>query len=590
MVINSSPQNQRNIQWWARARFGMFVHFGLYAQLGRGEWVRFLDQIPRDEYMALMPEFNPSRFDADEWVGIAKAAGARYITITAKHHDGFCLFDSGLTDFKITNTPFKRDLIGELIAACQRNDMRIVLYYSQPDWHHPSFVNRPGCFKEWPEEPPGSDPDWPEYQDFLEGQVRELCTNYGRIDGIWWDGTHRSEADWRGQRLYEMIKSYHPHAVVNDRARYGDFFTPERQIPALPVGVPCECCDSVTQKGWGFRSGSPLYSLPRLLNDFLKVTALGANYLLNVGPLPDGTIAEDQQQRLREIGRWLETNGESIYATDGCVFAEPLPHVKATRRNRTVYLHLLQWPASDWLDVPCLNAVPSSVRMLGQPHELYARKGEEGPEYAVDGQGVPPGRSRGDGHIQVGPLPAVPPTSLPHTLALEFDDTPDIRLYQRPERVLQTIDLDEAAPTELGVENARLEGYAVKGQELKVRDVPLPDGQRVPLTAGGQWALTQTVTWQVRCREAGSYRVAVRTRIAAGSEGTRLAVTVAGLSVTARTEPNAGEPDGLHTTLLGTLALPAGEHDLVLQPTQLLHGHTLGGALRSVLLTPVQPH
>jgi alpha-L-fucosidase len=583
MHINSDPQNLENIRWWTEAKFGMFVHFGLYAVLGRGEWVRFLDQIPRDEYMGLMSQFNPSRFDADEWIDIAQSAGAKYITLTTKHHDGFCLFDSGLTDFKITNTPFGRDLVGELVEACHRRDMRIVLYYSQPDWHHPNFVNRPGAFKEWLEEPPGAEPDWPKYQDFLEGQVRELCTKYGRVDGFWWDGTHRSEAAWRGRRLYEMIKSYHPHAVVNDRARYGDFFTPERQIPALPVGVPCECCDSTTVKGWGYRKGSPLYSVPRLLNDFLSVTSLGANYLLNVGPLPDGTIPLGQQERLRDMGDWLKTNGEAIYASDGCVFAKPIPNVKATRKNRTVYLHLLRWPDSDWLELPGVKSLPRAVRLLGQDCALQARKGEEGQEFKVNGQGMPPGKSRGNGNIEVGPLPAIPPTSLPHTLALEFAEEPELLLHQRPEPVLDVVDVSPDGDTELGVELARLDGHAVKGQELKVSQVNVDGGESLPMINSPQWALNQTVTWRIRVAQAGAYRVAIRTRIGQRTAGSRIGVHIAGQSVSAQTEASA---EGLGTTVLGTVELPAGDHDVVLRAEELHHGHTLGGALRSVLLSP----
>ena len=587
MFINRDPQNLEAIRWWTDARFGVFVHFGLYAVLERGEWVRFLDQIPREEYMGLMARFNPSRFDADEWVAIAQSAGARYITLTVKHHDGFCLFDSALTDFKITNTPFGRDLVGELVAACHRQDMRIVLYYSQPDWHHPNFVNRPGAFKEWPEEPKGAEPDWPKYQDYLEGQVRELCTNYGRIDGIWWDGTHRSEADWRGRRLYEMIKSYHPHAVVNDRARHGDFFTPERRIPALPVGVPCECCDSTTAKGWGYRAGSPLYSVPRLLRDFVSVASLGANYLLNVGPLPDGTIAPGQQERLRGIGTWLATNGEAVYGTDGCVFAEPLPDVKATRRGDTLYLHLLRWPEQDWLDLPFLDSLPASVRLLGQSCRLEARRGESGPEYKVNGQGVPPGRPRGDGHVQVGPLPAVPPSGLPHILALEFAAPPALRLHRRVEVELPTVEMAPDGSTELGVEVACLDGHAVKGEELKVSPLPVAADVSLPAIRSGQWALNQTVTWKVRCLRPGRYAIAMRTRIGKGSEGSRLAVRVAGQTVVGTTEANGDDVPGLRTTVLGQVDLPAGEHAVVLQPEELHHGHTLGGALRSLVLTPV---
>jgi alpha-L-fucosidase len=202
--INTDPANTEHIKWWTEARFGMFVHFGLYALLQRGEWVMYHEKVPRAEYEKLLHRFNPAASDANAWVGLARDAGATYITVTAKHHDGFCLFDSALTEFKITNTPFGRDLIGELVQACHRDGMRIVFYYSQPDWHHPSFVNRKGAFKEWQDPRPEDAPDWPAYQKYLEGQVRELCTNYGRIDGIWWDGSHRSEDRRPGTRRAEQ--------------------------------------------------------------------------------------------------------------------------------------------------------------------------------------------------------------------------------------------------------------------------------------------------------------------------------------------------------------------------------------------------
>ena len=225
-IVRKESAVDPQLRWFGQARFGMFVHFGVYAPLGKGEWAMYHEDIRREAYEPLMAEFCPHRFDADEWVDVAEGAGARYITVTAKHHDGFCLFDSALTDWKITNTPFGRDLIGELVAACQRRGMRIVLYYSQPDWHHPNYVHLPGAFKDLWYARADDAPDWRRYQAYLRGQVLELVTQYGPIDGLWFDGSHKSEQAWQGKQLYALIKQHQPGAVVNDRARYGDFFTP----------------------------------------------------------------------------------------------------------------------------------------------------------------------------------------------------------------------------------------------------------------------------------------------------------------------------------------------------------------------------
>lgn len=567
MKINADPGNRENIRWWSEARFGMFVHFGLYALLQRGEWVMYREGIPLADYRRLMERFNPSLFDADAWVELARAAGARYIALTAKHHDGFCLFDSALTDFKITNTPFGRDLVGELVAACHRQDMRIVLYYSQPDWQHPNFVNRPGAFKEWQCERSGNQPDWARYQDYLEGQVRELCTKYGRIDGIWWDGSHRSEADWRGRRLYELIKSHHPHAVVNDRARYGDFFTPERSIPDLPVDAPCECCQSIHTKSWGFKAGGPYWSVPALVGSLVRTASLGANFLLNVGPRPDGTISEPEQERMRLIGDWLREHGPGIYGTAGCPLDPEPPGAKATRQDKSVFLHLLEWPESDWIEVPAIGSDPARARLLGQDGELRAE--------------------RVDGVLRIGPLPAQPPAAGIQTLALDFAAAPTLSLRAKPVMVAPVIAIDGDEAIELGVESAAFAGYGVKASELKMSHWRGPDGVPVPVVANFL-AEDQSLAWTVHCRQTGTYRVEVLTRIAAPYGGSVLAVEAAGQTLVGSVGPLVGD-ESFTRTELGTVTLPAGEHPIRLQPRSLALGYTLGGSLRGLRLEPVRP-
>ncbi|MBT3379157.1 MAG: hypothetical protein HN742_13410 [Lentisphaerae bacterium] len=565
MKINADPTNLENIRWWTEARFGMFVHFGLYALLQRGEWVMYREEISREEYGELLHQFNPSRFDADEWVGLAEDAGARYITITAKHHDGFCLFDSALTDFNITNTPFKRDLIGELVDACRRQDMRIAFYYSQPDWRHVNFVNRPGAFKEWPCARPEDRPNWPKYQAFLEGQVRELCTNYGRIDGIWWDGSHRSEADWRGKHLYDMIKQYQPHAVVNDRARYGDFFTPERSIPELPVGAPCECCQAINTKSWGYKAGGPYWSAPALIQSLVKTASLGANFLLNVGPKPDGTISQPEAERMRMIGTWLKTHGKAIRGTEGCPLPKGAANIRATRTDNTLYLHLLEWPDTDWLPISSVTAPPERARLLGHETDLQTEWTDTG--------------------LVIGPLPPAPLSGGVQTVALDFAGKPPIVQRMHVEAPLPTQDIRQERATELGVLTATRDGYGVKAGELKVTNMKGEDGADIPVIANF-FSEEQSLTWQVQTSKPATFRLSVVTRISEPLGGSVLALDICEQTLENAVEATT-EGEAFRMTAFGTVALPAGVHSLVLQPRALALGYTLGGALRSVVIEPI---
>lgn len=274
------------LRWFYKARFGMFVHYGISSLLGRGEWVMYWENIPRREYEKLAADFNPIKFSAADWVGLAVDAGARYMTVTAKHHDGFCLFDSKLTDFTSTNTPFGRDIIGELADECGRRSLPLILYYSQPDWHHPNFVHNSGAFKDLDAPPESDEPDWEKYLEFYIGQVEELMKQYEPA-GIWFDGSHKTEEEWRGREVYELIKRYDPNAIVNDRGRYGDMFTPERSLPEDLTGYLFEACQSISKQAWGYREDSDNFTVPELVGSLQKMAGAGGNYLLNVGPRPD---------------------------------------------------------------------------------------------------------------------------------------------------------------------------------------------------------------------------------------------------------------------------------------------------------------
>ena len=559
-IVSKRSKSDPELAWFDAARFGMFVHFGAYAMLGRGEWVMLREDIPKSTYEPMARRFNPANFKADDWVDLAVAAGARYITITAKHHDGFCLFDSQLTDYKITNTPFGRDLIGELVSACQRRRMRIVLYYSQPDWHHPNNVHRPGAFKDLQRQPPDQQPDWPAFQRYVEGQVEELVTRYGRIDGIWFDGTHRSEKDWRGRRLYQLIKRHQPHAVVNDRARCGDFFTPERSLPDDLTGYLLEACESISPKTWGFSHDTPLYSAPHLIRSLLRMTAAGGNYLLNIGPQADGTMPADWAARLLAIGDWLRRHGEAVYGTQAGALDTGSPEILATRKDNQAYLHLIAWPATDRLLIPGIRTLPTRARLLGSRAKLAVRLGRAGLEIAA--------------------LPLHPPDPSVSVLHLTFDGLPRCRAKPRAKDRGQVVRLEPGAPARLPAAASQLRGRMVKGATLRRRS--LADGESA-ITAWG--APEQTVAWQLESARERTCRVSLELGCPEVYAGSTFRLKLGSQTLNG-VVPGGDLWSDFKTIELGRITVPSGKSKLVLQPLELAYGH-LFADVKAAVLTPV---
>lgn len=568
-IVRRQSQNDPALQWFPESRFGMFIHFGLYALLGRGEWVMYNDNIPRDEYEKLARRFNPRKFNAEEWVELAESAGARYITVTAKHHDGFCLFDSQLTDFKITNTPFRRDLIGELIAACQRRKMRIILYYSQPDWHHPNFVHRKGAFKDLDNPPATDQPDWSKYLQYLEGQIRELVTNYGRIDGIWFDGSHKSEQDWRGRHLYHLIKKHQPHAVVNDRARYGDFFTPERSLPDDLTDYLFEACESISPEEWGYKGNSSQFSVPHLIRSLVRMTAAGGNYLLNVGPKPDGTIQVEQAERMRVIGDWLRINGKAIYGTQTCSVVTDTQDILVTHRGHDIYLHLLQWPTTDRLVVPGVRALPSSAHYLAAKSKLNARLTSGG--------------------LRLEGLPASPADANVVVIHLRFPREPRLLLQKKAAPQPTVISLAHKRPTVLSVADAEIAGRGVKGIRLRVQAVDTNtthQASRVGACINNWMTPDQSCVWRVESSRRRRYRVRVELRCAPLYAGSTFRIAGPIDAVEGVVPPTPRDGQDFQWLDLGILTLPAGQSKLALAPTYMPYGYIFAG-VSAVCLTPV---
>jgi alpha-L-fucosidase len=401
-VEESSARYEARMRWWSEARFGLFIHWGLYSvpagewngETNHAEWIRTTARIPLKEYEKLVGEFNPARFNADEWVRMAKEAGMHYITITTKHHDGFCLFDSKLTEFDIAATPFRRDVIRELAVACRKEGMKLCFYHSIMDWHHPDYLPR----REWEHDRPSDGAEFERFVAYLKGELRELLTGYGDVGVLWFDGNW--EGTWsneRGRDLYRYVRALQPSIIVNNRVgqppssesgvgfreigAVGDFGTPEQEVPATGMpGVHWETCMTMNDH-WGFNKHDNQWKPTReLIRTLVDVASKGGNFLLNVGPTPEGLFPAPSVDRLRGIGRWMRTNGEAIYATAASPFKH-LPWGRCTQKliggNARLYLHVFDWPSDGRLVVPGLTNDPVRAELLADRSALRTERRED---------------------------------------------------------------------------------------------------------------------------------------------------------------------------------------------------------------------
>ena len=347
--------HERTLQRWEEMRFGMFVHWGPVAQAGTEiGWSRG-KQVRREEYDALYRTFDPTEFDAREWARIAREAGMKYLVLTAKHHDGFCLWDSALTDYDVMNSPFGRDVIAELAEACAAEGIELGLYYSILDWYQPDYNTAgsqggPGYALAM-----GDEADLDRYQEYLHGQLRELSERYGPLLTVWFDGEW--EEPWtleRGVRLFQFCRELDPAMLVNNRVgrdrqgmagttaqdadNPGDYDTPEQRVGAFQADRPWETCMTICRQ-WAWKPNDQLKSFDECIRTLVRTAGGDGNLLFNVGPMPDGRIEPRQVERLREMGTWLREHGESIYDTRGGPFLPDTWGV-STHRGRTVYVHV----------------------------------------------------------------------------------------------------------------------------------------------------------------------------------------------------------------------------------------------------------
>jgi len=421
----------QRMEWWRDAKFGMFIHWGLYAvpagewggKTGYGEWILNSARIPVSQYEEFKTHFNPTKFDPDAWVKMAVDAGFKYIIITTKHHDGFCLFDSKLTDWSVASTPFKRDIIKELAEACKRHGIRLGFYYSIIDWHHPDYLPR----RSW-EDRPSDGANFNDYITYMKGHLKELLTQYGPISVLWYDGSW--EHTWThelGLDLYNYTRSLQPQIIVNNRVDKGgaatqmtsaglfagDYETPEQLVPPMGLpGVDWESCLTMNDH-WGYnRADQNWKSSKELIRTLIDIASKGGNLLLNVGPMATGEIPQPSVERLAEIGRWMKVNGDSIYGTRTTPFPS-LDFGRCTQRKISdsvtkLYFHVFDWPKDGTLMIPGLyNKVRKAYLLSDTTKQLKVVQ------------------KQGQTKITV---PAVAPDDIATVVAVEISGAPDIAL------------------------------------------------------------------------------------------------------------------------------------------------------------------
>ena len=529
-------QHDARMAWWREARFGLFIHWGLYAAAagewdgkptsGAGEWIMNDMQIPLSQYARLVPQFNPVKFDANQWVRAAKGAGMRYIVITSKHHEGFAMYPSKLTDWCIGSTPFHRDPLKELADACRRQGIRFCFYHSIMDWHNPEYAPR----KPW-NDIATNQPDFDRYDAFLKGQLKELLTGYGPLGVLWFDG--QWEDTWtyeRGAGLYNFVRSLQPKIIVNDRVgtgqplqagqrRYGDYRTPEQTIPpnGLGAGVDWETCMTMNDT-WGFKkSDQDWKSTPTLVRNLIDCASKGGNYLLNVGPTGEGLIPEASLQRLAEVGRWMKINGQAIYGTAAGPFQRQLPWGRCTQKtsrgHTRLYLHVFDWPGDGRLLLPGFKNKVDSAFVLATRQSLACA-------------------NTADGLVVTVPAAATDPVS--STLVLRFRGAAEIETT--------SISAEPDGSIRLRARDAGLHGGGLKYESG-------PEHDNI-----GYWLQGQDwVDWDFKPARAGTYNVEADV---AAEDATSFEVSVGGQTLRA-TAPNTGSYTKYETLKLGAVQMPS---------------------------------
>ena len=405
--------------WFLEKRFGLFVHWGLYAIPGWHEQHQWRGRVPAHEYVKLAKKWNPKKFNPNAWLDLAQEAGMEYLIITTKHHDGFCLFDTKYTSYTTMNTLYGKDVIAQLAEVCHRRNFPLGFYYSIADWHQPNYPNQ-NRHHELPGPKPGDKPDLMAYIAFLKNQVRELCSNYGKIHAFWWDMNVDKHVD---PSINNMIRQLQPAAVINNRGYDdGDFGTPERDYEK---GIDekrnfdrlTEACQSVGIESWGYRKDEDYYTDRHLMRSISRYLTRDANYLLNVGPKPDGTIPKESAAILCRIGTWYHAVKEAFCDAEPASDLTTNREVLLTRKNNTLYAHLVGDPRTSGVKLNPINIAPKKATLLntGQPVE-----------FTVDL--VPTNHIEHKPYLRLKNLPTNKLINTVMVVKLEFEQAPDIKV------------------------------------------------------------------------------------------------------------------------------------------------------------------
>jgi len=539
-------QIDRRMAWWREAKFGMFIHWGIYSvpagewkgkQMRSGaEWIMNRLQIPVEEYEQFQKQFNPVKFDAAEWVSLAKRAGMKYIVITSKHHDGFCMFDSKLTDYDIMGTPFKRDVLKELAEECRKQGVRLCFYHSIMDWHHPDARGE----------------RFPRYEKYMRGQLRELLTNYGPIGVLWFDGEWIKEWDReKGRKLEAYVRSLQPDLIVNNRVGKrkqgdGDFGTPEQFIPATGLpGMDWETCMTMNHT-WGYsKLDHDWKSYEDLLHKLVDIVSKGGNFLLNVGPTAEGVIPQPSVERLEAMGRWLAVNGESIYGTQASPFKR-LNFGRCTRKPGVLYLHVFDWPEDGVLKVPGLLNEVKAAYLLADPQQRLLKVNRCGESVEIT-------------------LPDKAPDPVDTVVVLKIEGEPNV--------VEPAIEQDAQGKLTLPAREAVTHGQHIRYERGDGKDNI------------GFWTEPQDwVEWVVRVKQPGSFDVEV-TYACPKPGGSRYRLEIADQKLEATVKATGGWTS-FQSEKLGQIKLPEGRHHLAVRAVELKGEGVMN--LKSIVLRPVE--
>jgi alpha-L-fucosidase len=546
-------------QWFRDAKFGMFIHWGAYSVIGRHEWSRETLQIPRADYDKFVHRFNPVHFNADAWVNLAGNAGAKYIVITSKHHDGFSIYRSQASGYDMEITPYPGDPLKMLAEAARRRNMRLGFYHSIMDWHHPDY--RPK--RSWESANPKEGGDLDRYIDFMKAQLKELLTGYGEVAVIWFDGEwEHSTKEMRSDEVYDFIRHLQPNCLINDRlykrepGNRADFGTPEQYVPATGVtdagGKPVlwESCVTINSDSWGYNQYETEFKTTRdLIRMLVEVVSKGGNLLLNVGPTPDGRIQDEFVTRLNAMGAWMKVNGEAIYGTTASPFARLPFFGRATVKGNKLYLHVFEWPASGVLRVPNLNNLVHSAALVAAPGARLA--------------------TRRDGDDVLVALPAEAPDPVASVVELTLDGVPVVGPY--------TNRADEKGVIALGVESCEIETKF--GQRARLENIL----GHVFLT---KWERSDDVpTWKMKVPQAGRYKVDLVYGSSRRGEGTGYTIAAGAHQLTGKVVrgPNNWV---FKRHAVGEMPLAAGEQTL--QVKVKTQNGVEAMTLEKVILTPVE--